>query len=120
MNSVSSWKAEAGLPRSTRYKRPSAPEKEAQQDRSAPQDAGQGKDAQDETRHLGAVADVTLRVVPDDVGLVVDLVEELVRGGRGKRSADDSDDGAAAAGEQRVRPALRQRLRPGGLGCSRP
>ncbi len=61
---------------------PSTPEKEAQQDRSAPQDAGQGKDAKDETRDLGAVADVALRVVPDDVGLVVDLVEELVRGGR--------------------------------------
>jgi hypothetical protein len=100
MNSVSSWKADAGLPRRTRYKRAAAAEKEAQQERSAAQNAGQGEDAQDETRDLGALADIALGVVPDDVGLVVDLVEELVRRGRRERSADDSDDGTAAAGEQ--------------------
>ena len=98
----------------------STAEKEAQQDRSAPQDARQGKDTQDETRDLGAVADVALRVVPDDVSLVVDLVDELVRGGGGKRSADDGDDGTAAAGEQGVGPALRQRLAARRTWCSPP
>ena len=108
-----------GLAAKNPDKCPATTEKEAQQDRSATQDARQGEDTQYQSSDLGAVADVALGVVPDNVGLVVDLVEELVRDGRRERSADDCDDGTAAPGEDGARTALRQRLRPGGLGVAR-
>ncbi len=72
-----------GLAANNPVERAAPAEKEAQQDRGAAQNPDQGEDAQDETGDFGALADVTLRVVPNDVGLVVNLVEEFVcRGGR--------------------------------------
>src|SRR5271155_4734107 len=93
-------------------------EKEAEQDGSATQDSGQGEYTQDQPSDLGAIADVALGVVPDDVGLVVDLVDELVRYGLWERPADDRDDGTTAPGEDGARTALCQRLRPGVLGVA--
>src|ERR1700733_4796394 len=97
---------------------PAATEKEAEQDGSATQDSGQGEDTQDQSSDLGAIADVALGVVPDDVSLVVDLVDEPVRHGLRERPADNRDDGTTAPGEDGARTALCQRLGPGVLGVA--
>ncbi len=70
MNSASS-SVVAGLPRSLRIEDAAAAEEEADDDGDSEQDRDESENAEDELRSLGLLADVTLRIVPGDVRVVV-------------------------------------------------